>query len=136
VSQVAVARALRLLGAISDAFASGDWQRLRSLYHDEARIVSVAAGDRVLSPDELIELLSTSENDSYSTDDARTITFDDNAVAVAGVMRRREEVQTLYAHSAWLLTFHEGLVWRSKAFRSIDQARVAYAEHGLDLGIR
>lgn len=48
-SQVAEVRAIRLLEAISDAFRTKDWRRLRSLYHDQARIVSVAAGERVLS---------------------------------------------------------------------------------------
>ena len=135
VSQIAVSRALRLLKAISDAFATGDWERLRSLYHDDARIVSVAAGERVLGPDELIEVLSTLENTSYSTDDAKTEAFDDNAVVVYGTVRERDEVGTLFTSSAWALTFSDGLVWRSKAFASVDEARAAYEEQGLDLGL-
>jgi uncharacterized protein DUF4440 len=136
-SQVAEVRAIRLLEAISDAFRTKDWRRLRSLYHDQARIVSVAAGERVLSADELIEVLSEMKDASasYSTDEAKTRAFDDNAVVVSGVLRQRDEVETLFIHTAWLLTFDDGLVWRSMAFRSIDDARAAYDELGLDLGL-
>jgi len=136
-SQVAEARALGLLEAISDAFRTKDWERLRSRYHDGARIVSVAARERVLSPDELIEVLSDMLDaaGSYWTDDAKTRAFDDNAVVVSGVLRQRDDVQTRDVHTAWLLTFKDGLVWRSMAFRSIDDARAAYEELGVDLGL-
>ena len=134
-SQIAVSQALRLLEAISDAFSTGDWERLRSLYHDDARIVSVAAGERILGPDELIEVLSGQENSSYSTDDTKTEAFDENAVVVYGTVRERDEVGTLFLTSAWVLTFSDGLVWRSKAYRSIDEARAAYKNQGLDLGL-
>ena len=99
--------------------------------------MSVAAGERVLSPDELIEVLSGMDDGStsYATDDAKTQAFDDDAVVVSGVLRRRDEVETLFIHSAWLLTFKDGLVWRPMAFRSVDEARAAYDENGLDLGI-
>jgi len=33
------------------------------------------------------------------------------------------------------LTFTDGLVWRSKAYRSIDEARAAYENQGLYLGL-
>jgi hypothetical protein len=134
-SQVAVARALRLLDAISDAFTTRDWERLRSLYHDQARISSVAGGDRILSPDELIEVLAGIEGGSYSTDDAETEALDENAVVVSGLVRQRDDVGAMFTPSAWVLTFHGGLVWRSRAYASIDEARAAYGEHGRDLGI-
>ena len=134
-SQVVVSRTLRLLQAISDAFTTQDWAHLRSLYHDEARISSVAAGDRILGPDELIELLSQAEGWTYSTDDARTEVLGANAVIVSGIASQRDEVGTLFFPSAWLLTFYDGLVWRSKAYRSVREARAEYGELGLDLGI-
>jgi hypothetical protein len=124
-----------LLDAISDAFTTGDWERLRSLYHDEARILSVAAGARILGPDELIEVLAGLEHTSYSTDDTQTEAFDDNAVVVYGMVRDRADVGTMYTESAWVLTFHDRLVWRSRAFPSVDDARAAYGELGLDLGL-
>jgi hypothetical protein len=133
-SQVAEARALRLLESISDAFATRDWELLRSLYDDRARIVAVAAGEGVLDPDQLIQVLSASEPGSYSTDDAQTEALDAQAVVVWGIARQREVGETTFTPSAWLLTFRDGLVWRSKAYRSVDAARSAYREHGLDLG--
>ena len=54
---------------------------------------------------------------------------------MSGVLRQRDEVETLFIHTAWLLTFEDGLVWRSMACRSIDDARAAYEELGLDLGL-
>jgi hypothetical protein len=134
-SQVVAARALRLLEAISDAFKTSDWEALRTLYHDEARISSVAAGDSILSPDELIDVLSRTEGWSYSTDDARTEVLADDAVIVSGIARQRDEVGTMFFPSAWLLTFHDGLVWRSKAYKSVSAARAEYGELGLDLGM-
>jgi SnoaL-like domain len=133
-SHIVVARVLRLLDAISEAFKTRDWARMRSLYHDQARIWSVAGGDRVLSPDELVEMLSGAEGWSYSTDDARTEALGENAVVVLGIARQRFEAEAVFISSVWLLTFHDGLVWRSRAYRSLDEARAAYAEHGIDLG--
>ena len=135
-TEIAVSHALRLLEALSDAFTTGDWERLRSLYHDDARIVSVAAGEKILGPDELIEVLSAlDENRSYSTDDTKTEAFDHNAVVVYGILRERDEVGTMFTESAWVLTFSDGLVWRSKAYPSLREARAAYEELGLDLGL-
>jgi hypothetical protein len=134
-SDVAVTQALVVLEAISDAFSSRDWERLRSLYHDQARISSVAAGDRILSADELIEVLAGIEEGSYSTDDAATEALDQYAVVVSGLVRQRDDVGSMFTWSAWLLTFRDGLVWRSKAYRSPEEARAEYHEHGVDLGM-
>jgi len=135
VSDVVVSRALGLLEAISDAFSTRDWERLRSLYHDQARISSVAAGDRVLSADELIDVLAATEGGTYATDDTQTEALDENAVVVWGLVRQRDEVGSMFTASAWVLTFRDGLVLRSKAYASVDEGRAAYREHGLDLGI-
>ena len=51
-------------------------------------------------------------------------------------MFQQIERQFMFTPSTWLLTFHDGLVWRSKAYRSPEEARSAYQEHGLDLGMR
>jgi hypothetical protein len=134
-SQIASTRALGLLAAVSGAFESGDWERLRTLYDDGARITSVAGGDRILSPDELVELLPAVGVEAYSLDEAQTEALDESAVVVWGLVRRRDDVGTSYTQSAWLLTFRDGLVWRSRSYASIDAARAAYREQGLDLGI-
>lgn len=134
-SQVAVAQALRLLEAISYAFATRDWTALRALYHDEALILSVAGGDRLLTPDELIEVLAAIEVKRYLTDDDETDALDENAVIVAGLVRERHAVEITYTPSAWVLTFKDGLVWRSRAYDSVEEARAAYAQAGIDLGM-
>ena len=36
----------------------------------------------------------------------------------------------------WLLTFKDGLVWRTRFYRSEANARSAYAQLGIDLGIQ
>lgn len=133
--QAAVARALTLLDAISDTFTTRDWAALRALYHDDARIVSVAGGNRVLSADALMEILSAVESGSYGTNDAETEALDDSAVVVSGVVRERHGSEATFTPNAWVLTFRDGLVWRSRAYPSVDDARAAYAEYGLDLGL-
>ena len=134
-SEVAVAQALRLLGAISHAFKTRDWTALRGLYHDDALILSVAAGERILTPDELSNVLAAIEVSAYSTADAETEAFDENAVVVSGLVRQRDEIETIFIPSAWVLTFKDGLVWRSRAYDSVEAARTAYAEEGVDLGM-
>ena len=134
-SPEAAAHALRLLRTISDAFESREWSTLRSLYHDEARITAVATGDRILSPDELIEVLSSTESGSYATDDAETEALAENAVVVSGLVVQRGDGETTFTPSTWVLTFRDGLVWRSKAYASVDEARAAYAADGSDLGM-
>jgi len=134
-SDLAVTHVLQLLAVIGDAFATRGWAALRSLYHDEARVSSVAAGARILSADELIEVLSGIEDGAYWTDAAETQALDADAVVVSGLVRDRDEFETDFIPSAWVLTFCEELVWRSKAYASVDEAFAAYAEHGVNLGI-
>ena len=102
--QPAVARALTLLDAISDTFATRDWAALRGLYDDGALIVSVAGGDRVLSADELIEILSAVEGGSYGINDAETEALDENAVVVSGLVRERHGAEATFTPNAWVLT--------------------------------
>jgi hypothetical protein len=132
---LATTNALGVLEAISGAFETSDWTTLRSLYDDDARISSVAAGQRVLGPDELMEVLSQLDVGSYYTDGADTVALDDQAVVVCGLARQRGDGETRFTRSAWLLTFRDGLVWRSKAYPSIEEARAAYEEHGPGLGM-
>jgi hypothetical protein len=134
-SQVAVAQALRLLEAITEAFTTRDWASLRALYHDDARISSVAAGDRILGADELMEILAGIESGSYATDDAETVALGDDAVVVWGLVRQRYETETRFTPNAWVLTFRDGLVWRSRAYSSVDEARRAYEADGAGLGL-
>jgi hypothetical protein len=48
---------------------------------------------------------------------------------------QRGEAETMFTPSAWVLTFKDGLVWRSRAYESVDAARAAYTAQGVDLDI-
>jgi ketosteroid isomerase-like protein len=48
---------------------------------------------------------------------------------------QRDDGETMFTPSAWVLTFKDGLVWRSRAYESVDAARAAYAEYGVDLDV-
>ena len=129
-------RSLSLIEAVSDAFDRSDWATLRSLYHDDARLCTVAAHERVVGPDELVTILQDLEQTSYLIGETTTEAIDDDAVVVSAHLRYPlEDGGVAYAPKSWLLTFKEGLVYRTSAYPSAEKAKIAYRQHGVELGI-
>jgi hypothetical protein len=122
---------------VSSAFTSGDWPRLRRLYHDEAILTPVAAFDELLTPDEIIEVFKRLEQDPfYELGEMSTVALDEQAAMVSGRLRFRLSSGGFGdGFRAWVLTFKDGLVYRTRAYLSEDEARTAYAELGLGLGV-
>ena len=123
---------------MSEAFAEQDWDRLARLYHPEAKLEAVMAGDDFMSATELIDALEQAvRNPRYrppSWSSPRDI--DDHAALITGVAGRRLEHDGFTEGSrAWVMTFRDDLLYRSRVFSTPDEALRCYGEHGVELGI-
>ena len=123
---------------MSEAFADRDWKRLARLYHPDARLEAVMAGDDFLSATELISALERAVTDPRyrppSWSSPRDI--DDHAALITGVSGRRLDHDSFTEGSrVWVMTFQDDLLYRSRVFTKADQALRFYDEHGVDLGI-
>lgn len=128
--------ALELIADVDSAFKASAWSALRRLYHDDALLCTVAAHERVVGPDELMEIFEALEGTAYSIGETRTVAVDDATVLVSAQIRYPLEQGGLAdSHRTWLLTFRDGLVWRTRFYRTEADARSAYAQLGVDLGI-
>ena len=130
------ARSLELIAAVDEAFSCGDWPGLRRLYHDDALLCTVAAHERIVGPDELMEVFAGLAGTVYSIGSTQTVAIDDAAVVVSGQLRYPLEHGGIAdSPKVWLLTFEDDLVYRSRAYRSVTEAREAYERHGIGLGL-
>lgn len=127
---------LVLIEAVAEAFGNGEWEALRSLYHDDALLCTMAAHERIVGPDELVEIFAALDSTTYQIGDTQTEAIDDHAVIVSGPLRYPQETgDTAYAERSWLLTFKDGLVFRSNSYASAERARTAYLQYGIEIGI-
>src|SRR5262245_48026309 len=123
---------LELAVDIDVAFKARDWAGLRRLYHDRSLLCTVAAHERVVAPDELMEVFDALEGTPYSIGATHVAPVGDDAVVASGQLRYPLEHGGIAdAHRAWLLTFKDGLVWRSCFYRSEAEALRAYDELGI-----
>jgi hypothetical protein len=123
---------------MSDAFAERDWERLERLYHPEAKLQAVMAGDESLSGMELVSAFRRAVDDpgyrppSWSS--ARDI--DEHAALITGVAGRRLEHRGLSEGSrAWVMSFRDDLLYRSRVFATVEEALCCYEEQGVNLGV-
>jgi hypothetical protein len=127
---------LDLVSHVAAAYDKKDWRALRALYHDDARLFTSAAGEQVVGPDELMDVFEALQNSTYAVGATTTEPIDDHAVLISGRLRHPLPGGGLGdSHRSWILTFKDGLVWRSCFYRSDDEARAAYERHGIDLDI-
>ena len=127
---------LDLVRHVASAYNRKDWQALRALYHDDARLFTSAAGERVVGPDELMDVFEALEKTMYSVGATSTQAIDDDAVLISGRLRYPLPSGGLAdGHRSWILTFKDGLVWRSCFYHSDGEARAAYEQHGIDLDL-
>lgn len=128
---------ISLTRAVGLAYASGDWARLRAAYHDDALLCTLAAQEEILPPDELIDVFArVSEENTYDVVQTSISAIDEVACIVTGKVRYPIDGRGFGdGHRAWVLTYKDGLLYRSCAYPSVRRAREAYAVHGIDLGI-
>lgn len=128
---------LQLVARFEDALAKRSWERIRALFHDQARIESVAAGIRALGPDQTIAAMrSSAEGGIYTLGAWTTEVLGLEAAIVYSRMRHHvaKGAITDQGHY-WLMTLRGGLFWRVRIFRDRAAAVVCLADSGPDLGL-
>jgi hypothetical protein len=127
----------RLVRELMVAFETSDWERLRLLYHDRARLVTVAGGSVPLGPDETIAAFRAALRDvPYQATFSRVEQVDDHAALLYGQVRFRPPAGRGFtqARRVWTITLREGLLWRQHVYENEREAIAAYRRLGLDLG--
>jgi len=129
-------RSLALHDALASAFNARQWDEVRSLYHDDALLCTVAAQHQVLGPDELMEVFAGLDKTAYLLGaEQQVVPIDDHAVIVTAPLRYEHSHGVAHDQKCWLLTFKDDLVFRSCDYATESAARAAYAEHGVEIGI-
>ncbi len=133
---VRASHVLVVLASFSDAYQRGDWTELRSFYHEDALLCTQAAYQRVVGPDEVVSIFADLEGTAYSLGQTTSVAIDESAALVSAQLRYPLEHGGMAdGHRYWVITFKDDLVYRTCFYRSEAEARTAYDEHGLDLGI-
>jgi hypothetical protein len=123
--------------ALIRAFNDQAWSRLRTLYHDEALLVTVAGGDAALGPDEAVAAMRRAAKDvvhSIVFDSPTAI--DAHAAVVSGSVRSRHaDGGFSVTRRGWVVTFEGEKMYRLRVARSLAAARRLYERHGVTLGL-
>ena len=121
---------------VEAAYELRDWAALRALHHDDARVLTIGTGERVVGPDEFVDALVALEGTVFEVSETRTHPMDDDAELIGGQMRWPTAGGGIAdAHRSAIMTLKDGLVWRSRVYRTDADARAAYVRYGIDLGI-
>ena len=113
-----------------------DWKRLESLCHPEARVVLPISGGIALSLPELVSALrSATEESRYAAYLYHVERIDENAACAVGSFHSFTKGAVEATPACWVVTFVDGLLYREALFGSIAEARRAYGQLGIELGV-
>ncbi len=128
-------RLLNLVTQLLGAHRTKDWDGLRELIDPNAKIGVYAAGGRPVDVETAIAAMRAIHDDvSYRADVNAARVLDDHAVILHGAVDHRRNGRFVRESHVWLYVFVDGLLHRSEMFDSERLARLAYDEHGVDLG--
>jgi hypothetical protein len=119
---------------------TGPWPELRELFHDEARLESIASSG-VYGPDETVEAMRVAALDGvYAMGPWRIETLEANVVLLHSTMRHLAKLPNgksgmTDASYVWLMVGRDGLLWRMKIFHTRDAAIEHLKRYGSSLGI-
>jgi len=125
-----------VVAACLRAHGARDWDRLRELFHTEARIGVFAGGGHPADPEQAIADMKRSyeEDDVYDAYVTELHPLDEQAVILHGRVRRRTGSGFIDVERTWLYVVRDDRLYRSAVFRSEDEARRAYDARGPSLG--
>jgi hypothetical protein len=128
---------LQLVARFEDALTKRSWERIRALFHDDARIESVAAGIQAHGPDETVAAMrSSAQGGIYMLGAWTTETLGSDAAVVYSRMRHHVAKGAITDEGLyWLMTLRGDLFWRVRIFRDRVAALTCLAERGPDLGL-
>jgi len=112
---------LALARSLWDAFRTESWAEVRSRLHPDARIVSALLPEITLGRDLALYLWQVAiTSGTYEPRPYAYIQLADDEVLVIGLFRPARALREL---DAIVLTFREGLLWRSQYHATIDEFR-------------
>ena len=120
-----------------NAHRAKDWQRLRELFHPEARIGVFAGGGAPRDPDDAIAAMEKAhETLVYQADIGSVRVLDDHAVVLKGyVQYRAKDERIIKTDKVWLYVVVDDKLFRSQVFETEAAALEAYRRLGIDLGV-
>ncbi len=126
-----------VVGELSRVFATRDWSAMRALYHPDALVLTVTGGPKPLAADAVVDELERASQDFiYFVTGSDPDPIDEHAAVVTGRIRRRMPQGGFEdAAHVWLLTVRDGLLYRQGVYRTPEEARAAYAQLGVGLGV-
>jgi len=128
---------LRTVTECLQAHRSENWDRLRELFHPDARIGVFAAGGSPDHPEVAIAAMQAAREDhSYHADVETARELDEHAVVLNGhVQHSTADGAIVVDERAWLYVVVDKRLYRSQVFRDEAAAVEAYRQLGLDLGV-
>jgi len=131
-----IASPIDVVQACLDAHRANDWDRLRQLFHSEARIGVFAGGGRPGDPETAIAAMQEAHQDVvYQASVATIRQLDEHAVLLQGRVRYVTASGGISdVGRFWLYVIVDARLYRSAVFRSAEEALVAYETQGLRLG--
>jgi hypothetical protein len=119
------------------AHARGSLEQMRSCFHDDAVIESVASSSRALGPDETAVALGEALRDGvYMVYGWQYEELAPDVVLSTTRARHRAGDRAVRDEAVYrMVSGRDGLMWRVRLFRSRSSALAAFAEHGPSLGL-
>jgi hypothetical protein len=127
---------VEVVNACLNAHRAADWERLRALFHPEARIGVFAGGGEPGDPEQAIADLRRVHQDVVYQASVSTIKqLDEQAVLLRGRVRYVTDSGGISdVERYWLYVIRDGRLYRSAVFKTAEAALRAYAERGPTLG--
>jgi hypothetical protein len=128
---------MKTLRRFEAAHQRGSLEQMRSCFHDDAVIESVASSSRALGPDETAIALGEALRDGvYMVYGWQYEELAPDVVLSVTRARHRAGDRAVRDESVYrLVSGRDGLMWRVRLFRSRSSALAALAEHGPGLGL-
>jgi hypothetical protein len=127
---------LEVVNACLKAHRTTDWDRLRELFHPEARIGVFAGGGEPGDPEQAIAGMQRVHEDVVYQASVSTIRqLDGQALLLRGRVRYVTDSGGISdVERYWLYVVRDGRLFRSAMFKTAEDALAAYAERGPTLG--
>ena len=128
--------AVEIVTELSRLLAQSRFDEIRSIYHPDARLITMAAGPDPLGPGEAYAaLMAALRTASYRPPETvEAVAIDEIAALGAASIRYPIEHGHAVARRVWLFTVKDGLLFRSVPTHSEAEARDRYHRYGRTLG--
>lgn len=119
----------RIVAEAMQAYERGDLEALASFVHPDAEIEMLALQrDLALGPEGLVDTLENVRDGLHKPTMTRIEAVDDDAALLIGRIQYADPDRGLIDRSAvWLTVLRDGMVWRTRVFGNVAEARAAYA---------